>query len=140
MREGFTGTLKAKCPPSLPPLIERAAGAKMMTASEYTRRAVIAQLEADGLMVPRRQWALVSGDRVLTMTHIDGQPQAPDIADEAYWPADFSPADGDRWVPVENEDTQSFDVKIHYRLAPHFRVEADRAVRVYPVVAKAEYA
>jgi hypothetical protein len=40
------------------------------------------------------------------------------------------------WLPVVNEDSEPFDLKIHWRLPPTYRVEAHRVVRVYPVVIK----
>jgi hypothetical protein len=33
-------------------------------------------------------------------------------------------------------DSELFDLKLHWRLAPTYRVESGRVVRVYPVVLK----
>jgi hypothetical protein len=40
------------------------------------------------------------------------------------------------WLPVENEDSEPFDRARHWRLAPTYRVDGDRVVRTYPVIAK----
>jgi hypothetical protein len=45
----FTDVLQVRCPPVLPPAIERAAAQNLMTASEYVRRSVIDRLKADGV-------------------------------------------------------------------------------------------
>lgn len=44
----FTERVQIRCPPSLPPVIDRAAAKNLMTASEYVRRSVIERLRADG--------------------------------------------------------------------------------------------
>ena len=45
----FTERLLVRCPPSLPPAIDRAAAKNLMTSSEYIRRSVIDRLKADGI-------------------------------------------------------------------------------------------
>ena len=45
-------------------------------------------------------------------------------------------ASGYRYLPVENRDSVPFDKAKHWRLAPSLKVEANRVVRIYPVVAK----
>ena len=45
----FTDILRVRCPPILPPAIDRAAAQNLMTASEYVRRSVIERLKADGI-------------------------------------------------------------------------------------------
>lgn len=129
--------LKARCQPQLPSLVDQAAQRKGMKPAEYIRRSVVDSLERDGFSVETPMWALVSDDRVLTSWLGDA---CPDLSDANYHPAGFIPSQDDRWLPIENEDTQPFDLRLHWRLAPHFRVEADRVVRVFPVVPKAEYA
>jgi hypothetical protein len=124
MREGFTGTLRAKCPPSLPPLIERAAGAKMMTASEYTRRAVIAQLEADGVTVAPQQFALVEAGQLVLRAGV------PVVVTK------LDPDDSRTWLPIEAEDSEPFDPRLHWREKPTYRVDGARVVRTYPIVPK----
>lgn len=78
------------------------------------------------------EYALVSGDQILTRW----VGAKPDLADSGYRPAGYTPIDGDRWIPIENSDTELFDSKIHWRLKPHIVIEADRVRRVYPVVLK----
>ena len=134
MRESFTGTLKTRCPPSLLPLIDRAAAGKMMTASEYTRRAVIAQLEADGVEVqPRDAGGLYDlvGGRARYARIEDGQ-----IVDMGYH--DAKPDDGRTWLPVVHVDSEPFNIVRHWRLNPEARLDGDRVVVTYPVVSKSQ--
>jgi hypothetical protein len=44
--------------------------------------------------------------------------------------------DARTWLPVVTRDSDPFDAAKHWRLAPTYQVEADRVVRVYPVVEK----
>ena len=78
------------------------------------------------------KYALVSGDRIIT-TRFGVKP---DLADANFHPAGYTPIKGDRWIPVENADSEPFDKKLHWRLKPHLVIEADRVLCVYPVVAK----
>lgn len=125
--------LRARCQSQLPSLVDRAAQRRGMKASEYIRRSVVDSLERDGFSVEPQQYALVEGGSLVLKTDRAGNPPVPVIVTKI---------DGDdrTWLPVENEDTQAFDAKLHWRLIPHYRVETDRVVRVYPVVPKAEYA
>ena len=45
----FPNLLQARCPKTLPPIIERVAQSLCMTASEFIRRSVIERLRADGI-------------------------------------------------------------------------------------------
>ena len=45
--------MKARCAPEIVNRVDQAAAAKFMKPSEYIRRAVIAHLEADGMLVTR---------------------------------------------------------------------------------------
>jgi hypothetical protein len=57
----FPNILQARCPRTLPPIIERAAQSQCMTAREYIRRSVVERLLQDGFkidIVPQ-QYALV---------------------------------------------------------------------------------
>jgi hypothetical protein len=45
----FSSTLQVRCPPILPPAVERAASLNLMTSSEYVRRCIIDRLKADGV-------------------------------------------------------------------------------------------
>jgi hypothetical protein len=49
----FPGILQARCPKTLPPIIERVAQSLCMTPSEYIRRSVIERLRADGIDLRR---------------------------------------------------------------------------------------
>jgi hypothetical protein len=138
----FTDSLRIRCPASLPVAIDTAAARKLMTASEYVRRCVIERLEADGIdlatIAPRdaaslynvvdgkRSYALISGDRIVTMGYHAAEPPL----------ADFAPGRGDRVLPVEYEDSEFFDISNHFRLTPIDRLETARVVRVFQVVPK----
>jgi hypothetical protein len=45
----FPDLLQARCPTTLPPLIEKVAQRQCMTPSEYIRRSVFERLKADGI-------------------------------------------------------------------------------------------
>jgi hypothetical protein len=79
-----------------------------------------------------QQYALVSGDQILTTWN----GAKPDLTDANFHPAGYVPTNGDRWIPIENEDSEPFTTKLHWRLKPNYRVEADRVARIYPVVLK----
>jgi hypothetical protein len=129
----FNDTLTLRVQPALVAAIDQAARARGQKASEWTRNAVRTALALDGISTEApTQYALVSGDRILT-TWIGAKP---DITDVDFHPAGYAPADGGRWLPIENEDSEPFNSKLHWRLAPTYRVEADRVVRTYPVVLK----
>ncbi len=57
----FPNLLQARCPKTLPPLIERAAQSQCMTPSEYIRRSVVERLLLDGfkIEIEPQQYALV---------------------------------------------------------------------------------
>jgi hypothetical protein len=138
----FTDSLRIRCPASLPVAIDTAAARKLMTPSEYVRRCVIERLEADGIEIAtiaprdagtlynvvdgRRCYALISGDRIVTMGYHAAEPAL----------VDFAEGRGDRVLPVEYEDSEPFDISQHWRLPPIDRIEAGRVVRVFPVVPK----
>jgi hypothetical protein len=126
----------------------------MMTASEYTRRAVIAQLEADGVEVqpleadgvevqpleadgvevqPRDAGGLYDlvGGRARYARIEDGQ-----IVDMGYH--DAKPDDGRTWLPVVHVDSEPFNIVRHWRLNPEARLDGDRVVVTYPVVSKSQ--
>ena len=54
----------------------------------------------------------------------------------------FKPAkddDGGAWLPIENEDNAPYDAATTWRLKPlPLRLDGDRVVRTYPVVAKSQ--
>jgi predicted HicB family RNase H-like nuclease len=45
----FSDMVQVRCPPILPPAIERAASLNLMSASEYVRRCIIDRLKAVGV-------------------------------------------------------------------------------------------
>ena len=47
--KAMTETIKVRCPPRLPSLVDAAAERKCTTISDYIRRAVVEKLEADGI-------------------------------------------------------------------------------------------
>jgi hypothetical protein len=85
-----------------------------MESSNTSRSAGALYDRVDG----RQRFARIEGDQIKGMGYHDGRP------DEGVW------------VPVIHEDSEPFNIATHWRLAPHFRIEADRVVCVYPVVLK----
>jgi len=57
----FPNLLQARCPNTLPPIIERVAQSLCMTPSEYIRRSVVERLLLDGfkIEIEPQQYALV---------------------------------------------------------------------------------
>ena len=72
----FTRSLRIRCPASLPAAIDTAAARNLMTASEYIRQSIVAQLKADSieLIAERRR----SG--VLRAEEIEPQQATPGVA------------------------------------------------------------
>jgi hypothetical protein len=101
-------------------LLKAAAERKGLTVSAYLRSIADAALASEGFPVAEQQYCLVrDGELVLTS---------------------FKPSKDDQggtWLPIENEDNQPFDPAQHWRLKPlPLRLDGDRVVRTYPVVAK----
>jgi hypothetical protein len=131
----FQKLVQFRVPDSLSDAIDAAANKQLQTKSEYIRRTVIERMQVDGIEGPfpenqPQQYALVVDGSVALKTDRAGNPPRPVIVTK------LDAGDTGTWLPVENEDTQPFDAKLHWRLAPHFRVETDRVVRIYPVVVK----
>lgn len=106
-------------------LLKAAAQRKGLTVSAFLRSIADAALASEGFPVAEQQYALVAGGDVL-------QPNGVPITS-------FKPSSDDRgeWLPIENEDSQPFDAGKHWRLKPEpLRVDGDRVVRTFPVVAK----
>ncbi|WP_407146344.1 hypothetical protein [Bradyrhizobium sp. ORS 86] len=104
-------------------LLRALADRRGTTVSTLVRSLADAALEAEGFAVgvglPGTQYALVANGEILALT--------------------FRPVRDDRgeWLPIENEDSSPFDPALHWRLKPlPLRVDGDRVVRTYPVVAK----
>lgn len=123
-------------------LIAEAAQEAGCKSSTWARQKLYEALRASGrdpVAVPKSgtttpgvmQWAIVEGDSVRSF---GGAERVSTVADKHM--AEPLPA-GQRWLPVEYEDSEPFDPAKHYRLTPlPPRVDGDRVVRVYPVVAK----
>lgn len=78
-----------------------------------------------------RQYALVHAGELVNDS--DGNPVISGFCAEAPDGfASFYPAES-RWVPVENRDTRSFDIKAHWRDAPRYEAHGDCVHRVYEV-------
>lgn len=126
----FPNLLQARCPQTLPPIIERAAQSQCMTASEYIRRSVVERLLLDGFKIDiePQQYALVENGSLALVGPANNRRIA--IVTQ------LDEGDTRTWLPVENEDSEPFDPKRHWRLAPTYRVDGDRVVRTYPVIPK----
>lgn len=108
-------------------LLQSAAERRGVTVSAFLRSIADAALAADGFPVAETQYALVVDGEVLT--HRDTPATT------------FKPAADDRgvWLPIENEDSIQFDPALHWRLKPlPLRVDGERVVRTYPIVAKSQ--
>lgn len=110
-------------------MVSAAAAREGLNASQWLLQAVTSALRAKGFApdLAEQQFALVSpaGDLVMSPA---GNPIAT-----------FRPQHDDRgeWLPIENVDSEAFDPGKHWRLKPQaLRVDGDRVVRLYPVVAK----
>jgi hypothetical protein len=126
----FPNLLQARCPKTLPRIIERAAQSQCMTASEYIRRSVVERLLHDGFKIDiePQQYALVENGAVAIVGPANNRRIA--IATK------LDEGDPRTWLPVENEDSEPFDPARHWRLAPTYRVDGYRVVRTYPVIPK----
>jgi hypothetical protein len=108
-------------------LLRSAAERKGVTVSAYLRSLADAALASDGFPVAEVQYALVVGGEVLMNR---GSPVI-----------SYKPAADDRgvWLPIENEDSSPYDPGQHWRLKHlPLRVDGERVVRTYPVVAKSQ--
>ncbi|MCA1527355.1 hypothetical protein [Bradyrhizobium yuanmingense] len=119
----FEQLIQFRAPVNLSKAIDRAASQRCQSKSDYIRQALVDRLQADGgSPLGEQQYCLV----------IDGELIA----------TSFKPAKDDRggvWLPIENEDNQLFDPALHWRLKPlPLRLDGDRVVRTYPVVAKCQ--
>jgi len=141
MAEAYSELIQARCQPGFAALVERAAHARGMSPSEWLRQASRTALQLEGISpdaIPRdagalydaiagqRCYALVSGDRIVTLGYHASEPAL----------SDFAPGRGDRVLPVVHLDSEPFDILKHWRLPPTDRLEADRVVRLFHVVPK----
>ena len=62
----FTRSLRIRCPASLPAAIDTAAARNLMTASEYIRQSIVAQLKADSieLIAERRRSGVLRAEEI----------------------------------------------------------------------------
>ena len=128
--------LMIRCDAGHAAMVDQAARAQGMTASEWQRQAhrTVAQLQGidpaqfvrhdagslyDSLKGGKRRWALI----------VEGS-----IADLGYH--DAKPEDGRTWLPVVHVDSEPFDLAKHWRMKPEARIEGDKVVVTYPVVHK----
>jgi hypothetical protein len=73
-----------------------------------------------------QQYALVADGSLALYADRAGNPPVPIFATE------IDPGDTRTWLPLVTEDSQPFDIKLHWRLPPVYTVEADKVRRVYP--------
>lgn len=140
--EPFTSSIRAMAPKSLVEAVERAAAAKLTTPSEYTRQAVLAALNADGIVPGVRanlapaQWALVCDGELVVGPH--GCPITTVDPTAPVQTANAAANERGEWWPIANEDTDPFDAARHYRLTPlPLRVDGARVVRTFQIVERA---
>lgn len=81
--------------------------------------------------MPETQYALVSGDQIITDRNgemvISGYESARPVGYSAAYP------EGCRWLPIENVDSQPFELARHWRDAPRYVIGDDRVQRIYDV-------
>ncbi|QOZ34426.1 hypothetical protein [Bradyrhizobium sp. CCBAU 53421] len=108
-------------------LLKSLADRRGVNLSMLMRSLADSALAADGFPVAETQYALV----------VDG-----DVLMHGDHPVmSYRPTADDRgvWLPIENEDSIPFDPALHWRLKQlPLRVDGERVVRTYPVVAKSQ--
>jgi hypothetical protein len=94
--------------------------------SQYVRQAVYERLRADGFdpVEPPQQFALVDAGQLVLRAG------APVVITK------LDPDDSRTWLPIETEDSEPFDARLHWREKPTYRVDGGRVVRTYPIVPK----
>lgn len=103
-------------------LLKAVADRRGMGLSTLLRSLADSALASEGFPVGEQQYCLVR----------DGE-----LVSTSFKPA--KDEDGGVWLPIENEDNQPFDPAQHWRLKPlPLRLDGDRVVRTYPVVAKSQ--
>lgn len=138
----YTDELRFRCTPQQAVIVRKAARQDGLKPSEYLRRLVDVDLkdrsfassrsagELYDLMEGQRRYALVTPDgAVQTMSYHAEDPGLPSPALEGAEAVDVPV-----WLPVVHEDSEPFDIAVHWRLAPTTRVEASRVVVTFPVV------
>lgn len=126
----YASQLTVRCLPEVAHGVDKAAAAKLMKPAEYIRRALVDRLQADGVLLPPAAEELSRGQQYALVA-----PGGNVLATSFRIAAD----DRGQWLPIENEDMQPFDPAQHWRLKPlALRVDGERVVRTYPVVAKSQ--
>lgn len=129
----FEQLVQFRVPTNLSAAIEEAAKKKCQSKSDYARQAIISKLERDGIALQARdagslydrlsdgsrRWALIVGDDIAGMSYHAERPH-----------------DGRKWLPVSHVDSEPFDLVKHWRMTPVSRIDGDRVVVEYPVIAK----
>jgi hypothetical protein len=130
-----SGAIRVRMAPHLLDAISDAAGQRGMTASAWLREAATTLASLEGTLTTtasrgagelydrvegRQRFARIEGDQIKGIGYHAEKPEAP----------------GKVYVPVVHEDSEPFDISWHWRLKPHFRIEADRVICTYPVVLK----
>ena len=79
----FTSSLRIRCPSSLPAAVDAAAAQNLMTASQYIRESIIAQLKVDSidLAAELRRSGHVAGEGGLEQKGLE-MSLAPNVADD----------------------------------------------------------
>ncbi|MCP1758027.1 hypothetical protein [Bradyrhizobium elkanii] len=109
-------------------LLKSLADRRGVNLTTLMRSLADAALAAEGFAVAEQQYALVHAGELM-------------LSREGHAITTFRPFPDERgeWLPIENEDTQPFDPAQHWRLKPlPLRVDGERVVRTYPVVAKSQ--
>ncbi|MCK1625920.1 hypothetical protein IVA98_22685 [Bradyrhizobium sp. 160] len=119
----FEQLIQFRAPASLSKAIDRAAGQRCQSKSDYIRQALLNRVRAEqDFPVANQQYCLVRNGELISTS--------------------FKPSEdpeGGEWLPIENEDNQPFDPALHWRLKPlPLRLDGDRVVRTYPVIAKCQ--
>lgn len=129
----FEQLVQFRAPANLSAAIDQGAKQKCQSKSDYVRQSVIRQLETDGIGLTARdagslydrlsdgsrRFALIVGDDIAGMSYHAEKPQ-----------------DGRTWLPVSHVDSEPFDLLKHWRMTPVSRIDGDRVVVEYPVIAK----
>jgi hypothetical protein len=151
MAEAFS-VLQARCDPVLYAQAERAAKVRGVSQAEFIRHGVRTALQADGfdpaavtardagalydVVAGLRHWALVAygNPPQIRITHRSAE--KPDLDDASHYPVDYLPIEGDRWLPIEYQDSEPFHDDRHWRLPYETTIEPERVLRTYPVIVK----
>lgn len=103
-------------------LLKAVAERRGVGLSTLLRSLADSAVAAEGFPVAEQQYCLVRNGELITTS--------------------FKPSkdeDGGEWLPIENEDNAPYNPELTWRLKPlPLRLDGDRVVRTYPVVAKSQ--